>query len=88
MQAPTLAGMGCFLIVHRHAPDECAVVFAAWHGFDSPLRHRAAVCSCRSGGHGLWWTVDADDSGAALALLPPYLCDRAEAIAVCDVPIP
>ena len=39
--------------------DECAAAFAAWQGFDSPLRPGRVRSSCLSGGHGLWWQVEA-----------------------------
>ena len=39
--------------------DECGVVFAAFKGHQSPLRHQPTLASCRSGGHAIWWTVDA-----------------------------
>jgi hypothetical protein len=41
--------MAIFLLEHRHEAAECAVVFAAWKGFDSPLRRQPVLCSCRSG---------------------------------------
>lgn len=77
-----------YLLAHRHAASECRVVFAAWTGFASPLRHRSAWASCFSGGHQLWWTVEADDADAALAYLPGYVACRTEAIAVRAVTIP
>ncbi len=80
--------MPSFLLCHRHAPDECRFAFAAWHGFDSPLRHLQALSSCPSGGHALWWVVPAADPGAALAQLPAYVRQRTEAIPVSEVPIP
>jgi hypothetical protein len=36
----------------------------------------------------VWWRVEAPDPSAALALLPPYVADRTEAIAVRDIDIP
>jgi hypothetical protein len=32
-------------------------------GFDSPLRHRLTLASCRHGGHAIWWSVDAATAG-------------------------
>ena len=58
--------MACYLLHHRHQPDECGVVFASFKGHDSPLRHRATLASCRSGGHAIWWTVQADSEADAL----------------------
>lgn len=80
--------MPTFRVHHRHAADECAVVFAAWQGFASPLRHRSTVGSCRFGGHEIWWDVEAVDAPGALALLPRYVADRATAARVGDLPIP
>jgi hypothetical protein len=77
-----------FVLQHRHAPAECAATFAAWLGFASPLRGGSAASSCLEGGHALWWRVEAPDRQAALALLPPYVARRTEAIRVRDVPIP
>lgn len=76
------------MLSHRHAPSECAAAFAAWKGFDSPLRHTATIGSCVEGGHTLWWTVEASDIRAALALLPPYLAERTEVAEVSEVEVP
>jgi len=40
-------------------------------GHATPLRHRATLASYRSGGHAIWWTVEAATEGDALRLLPP-----------------
>ena len=77
-----------FLLQHRHAAGECAAAFAAWRGFESPLRHHDAPSTCLAGGHTVWWRVEAPDHGAALALLPAYVAARTEAVAVRDVRIP
>lgn len=77
-----------YLLCHRHDPAECPVAFAAWKGFDSPLRAGKAVGSCARGGHSLWWTVEANDEASALAQLPPFVAARAEAVAVTELPIP
>ena len=60
---------------------ECAAAFAAWSGFDSPLRHRPAPSTCLAGGHAIWWRVEAATHAAALALLPRYVAERTLAIA-------
>ena len=86
--AATLLSMPMFLLHHQHRPAECEAAFAAWQGFDSPLRRHLAACTCLDGGHGLWWRVEAPTREAALALLPPYIARRTEAIAVRDVQIP
>ncbi len=86
--AATLPCMPSFVLHHQHAPAECAVAFAAWQGFHSPLRRRPAASTCLEGGHAVWWRVDAPDRRSALALLPPYVAHRTDAIAVRDVHIP
>jgi hypothetical protein len=77
-----------FVLAHRHRADECRIVFAAWKGFSSPLRGRTAFGSCPTGGHRLWWIVEATDAAAALAQVPPYIASRTEVEAVREVPIP
>jgi hypothetical protein len=80
--------MPCFLIQHSHEPPECGVVFAAFKGHNSPLRHRATLASCAFGGHAIWWQVEAISEAAALALLPTYVAVRATATRVEEVDIP
>ncbi len=80
--------MPFFLLHHQHGPLECDAAFAAWQGFASPLRRQPAASTCLAGGHAVWWRVDAFDRGAALALLPPYVAQRTEAIPVRDIQIP
>ena len=80
--------MSCYLLHHRHEPHECGVVVAAFRGHGSPLRHRATLASCRSGGHAIWWTVQADSESDALALLPFYVAERTTATRVSEVEIP
>jgi hypothetical protein len=80
--------VSCYLLHHRHEPHECGVVFAAFRGHQSPLRHRATLASCRSGGHAIWWTVQADSENDALALLPFYIAERTTATRVSEVDIP
>jgi len=77
-----------FLIHHRHEPPECGVVFASFRGFDSPLRHRRTLASCRFGGHAIWWSVDAASATEALRLLPFYVAQRADVTRVDEVEIP
>jgi hypothetical protein len=77
-----------YLLDHRHEQEECAVVFASWRGFDSPLRHQATVASCPSGGHAIWWQVDAAGEHEALAQLPRYVAERTTATRVSEVHIP
>ena len=80
--------MPFFLLYHQHAARECDAAFAAWQGFASPLRRRPAASTCLTGGHAVWWRVEAIDHRAALALLPPYVARRTRAIAVRDIQIP
>jgi len=80
--------MPTFLLCHRHAAEECRFAFAAWHGFESPLRRVRALSSCPTGGHALWWVVTAESSTAALDQLPAFVSQRAQAIPVSEVPIP
>ncbi|MBX6391784.1 MAG: hypothetical protein IRZ08_22820 [Frankia sp.] len=83
--------MATFVLCHRHGPNECRFAFAAWRGFDSPLRHGSALASCAAGGdgdHQMFWTVQAADAAAALALLPGFLAARTTAVGVTEVTIP
>jgi hypothetical protein len=77
-----------YLLHHRHEAHECGVAFASFRGHRSPLRHRQTLASCRSGGHAIWWTVEAASEQDALALLPPYVADRTTATSVTEVRIP
>ena len=83
-----LSAMPCFLIHHRHEPHECGVAFAAFRGHESPLRRRATLASCVSGGHAIWWSVRAADEQAALGLLPHFVARRSTATRVAEVRIP
>ncbi len=83
-----LALMPRYLLHHRHEPDECGVVFASFKGHESPLRHQATLASCRSGGHAIWWTVDAASEEDALGLLPFYIAERTTVARVSEVDIP
>jgi hypothetical protein len=77
-----------YLLHHRHEPHECGVVFASFKGHTSPLRHRPTLASCRSGGHAIWWTVEAATEQDALDLLPSYVAERTTATTVNEVEIP
>jgi hypothetical protein len=77
-----------YLLQHRHAAGECGAVFASFKGHASPLRHRAALSSCASGGHAIWWAVQARDEREALALLPFYVAERTTVTQVGSVRIP
>lgn len=80
--------MSRYMLQHRHEPQECGVVFASFKGHDSPLRHRATLASCSSGGHAIWWTVEAKTEAEALRLLPPYVAARTTVTRVNEVEIP
>ena len=77
-----------YLLEHRHDPQACGVVFASFKGHRSPLRHRPTLGSCRSGGHAIWWTVDAESEAEALALLPRYVAERTVVSRVSELDIP
>lgn len=64
------------------------MVFSSFKGHESPLRHRATLASCRSGGHEIWWTVDAGSEGDARQLLPFYVAERTTITRVSEVQIP
>ena len=80
--------MSRYLLEHHHAPEECGAVFASFKGHASPLRHRATVASCRSGGHAIWWTVEAVGEEDALRMLPSYVARRTAVTRVSEVEIP
>ena len=77
-----------FLLHHRHDPEQCGAAFAAWRGFVSPLRHETAASSCLTGGHAIWWCVQADDATSALALLPAFVAQRTELVEIRETVIP
>jgi hypothetical protein len=77
-----------YLLHHLHEPDECGVAFASFRGHASPLRHLQTVASCRSGGHAIWWTVDAAGADDALELLPYFVAHRTTATRVDEIEIP
>ena len=80
--------MPVFVLSHAHRPQECAIAIAAWKGFASPLRRSRPLGSCATGGHRVWWTVEAADASAALAHLPGYVAERTAVEEVREVPIP
>ena len=80
--------MSRLLLQDRHEPRECGVVFASFRGHESPLRHQETLASCRSGGHAIWWTVEAESEEDALRLLPFYVAERTTATPVSEVEIP
>ena len=80
--------MASYVLHHRHTAEECEAAFAAWSGFESPLRGREAASTCLAGGHTLAWRVEAESTVAALSLLPAFVRERTAAVAVRDVRIP
>jgi hypothetical protein len=84
----TLNRMSRYVLHHHHSPRECGVVFVSFKGHESPLRHRATLASCRSGGHEIWWSVEADSEEGALELLPFYVAERTTVTRVSEVRIP
>jgi len=80
--------MPCFLVHHRHEPHQCGIAFAAFKGHDSSLRHRAGLSSCPSGGHAIWWAVEATSEEDALRLLPYFVARRSTVTRVTKVVIP
>jgi hypothetical protein len=77
-----------YLLHHHHEPDECGVAFAAFKGHASPLRHTATVASCLSGGHAIWWLVNAPTPEDALEQLPFFVAVRATVTEIREVHIP
>jgi hypothetical protein len=77
-----------FVLHHQHEAHECAAAFAAWQGYDSPLRHGRVPSTCLAGGHELWWNVSAANREAALRLLPRFVAERTTPIVVREVSIP
>jgi hypothetical protein len=77
-----------FLVHHRHEPHQCGIAFAAFKGHDSPLRHRAALASCPTGGHAIWWAIEAASEDDVLRQLPFYVAQRSTVTHVTEVEIP
>jgi hypothetical protein len=77
-----------FLLHHRHDERQCGVAYAAFKGETTPLRRRPVVASCLSGGHEMWWLVEAGSTDEALAQLPHFLATRATATPITEVHIP
>jgi hypothetical protein len=80
--------MPCFLVHHRHEPHQCGIAFAAFKGHESSLRHRAGLGSCLSGGHSIWWVVEATGEEDALRLLPYFVARRSTVTRVTEVVMP
>jgi hypothetical protein len=80
--------MPSYVLEHSHEAESCGVAYAAWSGYDSPLRRRPAIASCVTGGHRIFWFVEADDADAALRQLPEWLASRTAVSEVSEVEIP
>ena len=80
--------MARYLLHHCHEPRHCGVAYAAFKGHPTPLRRKRAVASCRSGGHEIWWLVEADSPEDALAHLPHFLATRTAVTSITEVQIP
>lgn len=77
-----------YLVHHHHAPHECGIAFASFKGHESSLRRRPTLSSCPSGGHEIWWTVEATTELEALGHLPFFVAERSTATRVREVEIP
>lgn len=64
-----------FMLHHTHEPDECQAVFGALKepGGAESLSGSRFFCCCPSGEHGGYFTVEAADADAAVAMLPSRL---------------
>ena len=80
--------MAFFLLHSRHDEAECPAAYAAWRGFDSPLRRSAPYATCLWGGHEVWWRTEAEDEAAALRQLPPFVAERSRAMRVTRAQLP
>jgi hypothetical protein len=76
------------MLEHSHEAQTCEIAYAAWSGYDSPLRHRHTVASCAIGEHRIFWLVEAGDAQAALRQLPEWLAERTVVREVSEVTIP
>lgn len=80
--------MTAFLLHHHHSSAECAAAYAAWKGFDSPLRGTSTYSTCAFGAHEIWWFVLAGSAPDALGQLPGYVAERTVAVPVAMVDVP
>ena len=77
-----------FLVHHRHAAARVRRRVLVLQGPREPAPPPPALASCASGGHAIWWTVEAATEADALALLPFFVAERSTAVAVTEVQIP
>jgi hypothetical protein len=71
-----------YLLMHKHESAACVASFESWDGFESPLLPGRPPATCRQASHTQTWMLEADDPTAALALLPPMVADRTDAIEI------
>ena len=83
-----LRRMAFFLLHSQHDEVECPAAYAAWRGFESPLRRSTPYATCLWGGHEAWWEAEADDETTALRQLPPFVAERSRAIRVTRARLP
>jgi hypothetical protein len=88
ISGPILLSMGRFLLVHKHAPEQCSSAWAAWRGHPSRLHGSDVTCSCVHGGHTIWWDVEAPSAEEALALLPGYVARSTSVVPIRRVVTP
>jgi len=77
-----------FILCHAHDRDDCGISIASWKAYDSFLRRGRPFGSCATGGHRVWWILEAADRSAALDQLPPFVRQRTIAEEVREVLIP
>ena len=63
-------------------------MFASFKGTRARCDTKSFSRPVVSGGHAIWWTVDAGSEVDALALLPFYVAERTNASGVTEVKIP
>lgn len=87
--SPAILGRMAFFLLHsRHQEAECPAAYAAWRGFESPLRRSVPYATCLWGGHEVWWETEAEDETTALRQLPPFVAERSRAIRVTRARLP
>lgn len=84
----SVSPMPRYMVEHSHEAHTCQIAYAAWSGYESPLRHKHTVASCAIGGHRIFWLIEAGDAEAALRQLPEWLAERTVASEVSEVMIP
>lgn len=97
---PNSTALKTFVLIHQHTPAECTIAYAAWNGFDSPLRGRTVQSTCArhvsqqpagvasaSPMHEIWWTAHAKDETSALTQLPAYVRERTKAREVSEMTV-